>query len=410
MHEEVIRLARRDAGRVTAVLAGHFGDLDLADESVQDALVEAVATWPERGVPDNPAGWLLAVARRKGIDRIRRTTTADRRLRQQAHDVLERVEEADERGLLQMDDASVDDEHLRLVLLCAHPALAQDAQVALTLRLVGGLTTAEIAAALLVPEGTVTQRIVRAKRKIREAAIPLRVPEQLDERVDLLLSVLYLIFNEGYLSRGSAEGLRVPLADEAIRLTRLAHGLLPHPELGGLLALMLFQRSRFATRVDTQGELVRLEDQDRAQWDRAMIDEAGVVLDAVLRTRRPGVFQVQAVIASLHARARTWEQTDWTRITRAYGQLVAMSGSPVAQLNRAVAVGMSDGPLAGLAELEGLSGLEGYHLLHATRADLLERADRHEEALSSYVRAAELATNPLEQRHLERRIARLTRP
>ena len=254
--DAVFRLAREQAGRVIAVLASHFGSLDLADDSVQDALVEAVETWPSRGVPDNTAAWLLTVARRKGVDRIRRATSADRRLRLVSADLLEREEEADERGLL-MDDEGVRDEHLRLVLLCCHPALNQDAQVALTLRLVGGLTTSEIAAAFLVPEGTITQRIVRAKRKIRDAGIPLGVPERLDERVDAVLAVLYLVFNEGYLSRGQGDLLRVDLTDEAIRLTELTRTLVPEStEVTGLLALMLFQRSRFTTRVDAAGDLI----------------------------------------------------------------------------------------------------------------------------------------------------------
>ncbi|MCW2759288.1 MAG: sigE 2 [Nocardioidaceae bacterium] len=403
----VTRLAREDGGRVTAVLASHFGDLDLADESVQDALVEAVETWPTNGVPANPAGWLMTVARRKGIDRLRRTASTARRTTAAGRDLLERDEPADGRSLgrdLVREEGDVRDEHLRLVLLCCHPALHRDAQVALTLRLVGGLTTTEIAAAFLVPEPTITQRIVRAKRKIRDAAIPLTIPAALDERVDALLTVLYLVFNEGYLARASDLVVRVDLADEAIRLTQLVRTLLPDSaEVAGLLALMLFQRSRFITRVDEDGELVRLEDQDRTQWDGAMIEEANGVLGPAMAAHRPGVHQLQAVIAGLHANARTAEDTDWSLVATAYAQLATLTDSPVVRLNRAVAVGMADGPLAGLALLEGIEGLDGYHLLHASRGDLLERAGRSDEARAAFAHAATLTDNPAERRLLERR-------
>jgi RNA polymerase sigma-70 factor (ECF subfamily) len=399
----VTRLAREHGGRVTAVLAGHFGDLDLADDSVQDALVEALETWPGRGVPDNPAGWLMTVARRKGIDRLRRTSAAARRTTAAASGLIERGVPADERGLVR-EEGDVHDEHLRLVLLCCHPALGQDAQVALTLRLVGGLTTTEIAAAFLVPEPTITQRIVRAKRKIRDAAIPLSIPAALDERVDALLAVLYLVFNEGYLARASDTVVRVDLADQAIRLTRVVRTLLPDSaEVTGLLALMLFQRSRFATRVDDAGELVRLEDQDRSRWDGAMIAEANVVLQEAMARHQPGVHQLQAVIAGVHANARTAEDTDWSLVATGYAQLATLTDSPVVRLNRAVAVAMADGPLAGLTLLDQIEGLDGYHLLHATRGDLLQRAGRVTEAREAFARAATLTGNPAERRLLERR-------
>jgi RNA polymerase sigma-70 factor (ECF subfamily) len=405
--DAVTRLAREEGGRVTAILAARFGDLDLADESVQEALVEAVATWPDRGVPDNAAGWLLTVARNKALDRLRRTTSAARRTRALAPDLLERDRPADERGLLMADD-TVADEHLRLVLLCCHPALNRDAQVALTLRLVGGLTTREIAAAYLVPEPTITQRIVRAKRKIRTAGIPLAVPAALDERVDALLQVLYLVFNEGYLSRGTDAVTRVDLADEAIRLTRVARSLLPESaEVAGLLALELFQRSRFATRVDDHGALVRLEEQDRRLWDADQVGEGNAVLAEAMAMLRPGPYQLQAVIAAEHANARTAADTDWPTIATAYAQLAAITGSAVVRLNQAVAVGMADGPLAGLALLDGVEGLDDYHLLHAAYGDLRARAGRPDQARASFERALALTDNHAEQGLLRRRIAGL---
>ncbi len=405
--DAVTRLAREEGSRVTAILAARFGDLDLADESVQEALVEAVATWPDRGVPDNPPGWLLTVARNKALDRLRRTTSAERRTRTLVRDLLERDHPADERGLLMADD-TVADEHLRLVLLCCHPALNRDAQVALTLRLVGGLTTTEIAAAYLVPEPTITQRIVRAKRKIRTAGIPLAVPAALDERVDALLQVLYLVFNEGYLSRGTGAVTRVDLADEAIRLTRVARSLLPESaETAGLLALELFQRSRFATRVDDDGALLRLEQQDRRLWDADQIGEGNAVLAQAMALLRPGPYQLQAVIAAEHANARTAADTDWPTISTAYAQLVTITGSAVARLNQAVAVGMADGPLAGLAMLDRVEGLHAYHLLHAAYGDLQARAGRQDEARASFERALGLTDNPAEQGLLRSRIAGL---
>ncbi len=403
--DAVTRLAREEGGRVTAILAARFGDLDLADESVQEALVEAVATWPDRGVPDNPPAWLLAVARNKARDRLRRATSAARRSRALAADLLERHHPADEKGLLMADD-TVADEHLRLVLLCCHPALSRDAQVALTLRLVGGLTTAEIAAGYLVPEPTITQRIVRAKRKIRTAGIPLAVPAALEERVDALLQVLYLVFNEGYLSRGTDAVTRVDLADEAIRLTRVARSLLPDSaEVAGLLALELFQRSRFATRVDERGALVRLEQQDRRLWDTDLLAEGNQVLAEAMALLRPGPYQLQAVVAAEHANARTAADTDWSTIATAYAQLATITGSPVVRLNQAVAVGMADGPLAGLALLDLVEGLDDYHLLHAAYGDLHARAGRDDRARAAFERALRLTDNPAEQALLRSRIA-----
>lgn len=303
-------------------------------------------------------------------------------------------------------DVSADD-HLRLVLLCCHPALDRDAQVALTLRLVGGLTTAEIAAAFLVPEATLAQRIVRAKRKIRDAAIPLSIPADLDGRVDALLAVLYLVFNEGYLSRGEGgDVVRVDLVDEAIRLTALVAELLPdRAEVDGLLALELFHRSRAATRTDALGDLVLLDQQDRTQWDIAVIREANAVLQRALQRMQPGPYQVQAVIAAHHANARTAADTDWPAIAALYRQLEAMTGSPVVRLNHAIAVAMADGPHAGLAMLDDTDGLDTYHLFHSARGELLLRAGDTAAARSAFERALTLTDNPAERRHLERRLA-----
>lgn len=406
LDEALTRLAREDSGRVLAILARQHGDLDLADEAVQDALLEAVRTWPERGVPDNPAAWLLTVARRRAVDRIRRTTSARRRTDAAAYDVVEAAEPAADRGLVEEDPNRMDvsDEQLRLILLCCHPALNRDAQVALTLRLVGGLTTSEIAAAYLVPEPAITQRIVRAKRKIRDAGIPLAIPDALDERVEALLTVLYLVFNEGYLSQGDPGLLRVDLADQAIRLTRVVRSLLPDStEAAGLLALELYQRARFATRLDGAGDIVLLEHQDRSRWDAAMIGEANRLLAEALTAGRPGAFQLQAVIAAQHANARTHADTDWPTIAGAYAQLDALTGSAVVRLNHAVALGQADGPHAGLRLLDTVDGLGDFHLLHATRADLLARAGETEAARASYETAIGLTTNPAERRHLQRR-------
>ncbi len=400
-------LARDGAGRVLALLAARFDDLDLADEAVQDALVEAVTAWPERGVPDNPVAWLFTVARRKALDRLRRRSSADRRTRAVAAELVERAVPADELLLVQQEGApEMPDERLRLLLLCSHPALSREAQVCLTLRLVGGLSTAEIAAALFLAEATLTQRIVRAKRKIREAAIPLTLPSAVESRLGVVLDVLYLMFNEGYLPRASEGVVRVDLADEAMRLARLVRTLAPgSAEAAGLLALMLFQRSRFATRADAHGDPVLLEDQDRSRWDSPAIAEGNTVLAEVVAMRAPGPLQLQAVIAAQHANARTAADTDWTTIATVYAQLVAMTDSPVVRLNRAVAVGMADGPLAGLVRLDEVTGLDDHHLLHAVRGDLLERAGRPGEARQCFARAARLTDNPSERRLLVRRSA-----
>ena len=400
----ITRLAREESGRVLALLARRFGDLDLADEAVQDALVTAVRVWNESGVPDNPPAWLYAVARNAGIDRLRREKSARRRLTDAAPDILLSAEAYEEPELV-VEEMDVADDRLRLLLLCCHPALERDTQVALTLRLVGGLTTPEIAAAFLLPEATLAQRIVRAKRKIRQAGIPLTIPAALDERVDALLGVLYLIFNEGYLSRGHS-ATRVDLADEAIRLTVQARELLPgNAEVEGLLALECFHRARHESRTDGLGDLVLLEQQDRTTWDLPLIEKANGVLATAMGRMRPGTYQLQALIAAQHANARTAADTDWSAIAAHYAQLVAMTGNPVVRLNHAVAVAMVDGPLAGLIIVDSIDGLDRYHLWHATKAELLVRAGRTSEARKHFEAALALTDNPAERAHLSRRSA-----
>ena len=397
---------------MVAVLARRFGDLDLADESVQDALVEALDSWPATGIPGNPAGWLRTVATRKAIDRIRRAGTAYRRTLAAAPELVPdpvpapAADPDDGEQTLMIDDSQIRDQQLRLMLLCCHPALNPDAQVALTLRLVGGLTTTEIAAAFLQPEATIAQRIVRAKRKIRDAGIPLSLPTDPTGRLGVVLTVLYLVFNEGYLSRGEAAGPRAALMDEAVRLTELLITLAPEdPEVRGLLALELFHRARTAARFDPAGDLVLLDEQDRSAWDLATIVRANRVLGAALARRRPGVFQLQALILAQHANARTAQETDWPAIATLSAQLSAMTGSPVVALNHAVAVGLADGPEAGLRRLAGIEGLSAYHLLPAARAELLLRAGRPAEAATEFDRALELAPGEPERRHLRRRRA-----
>lgn len=406
--EALTRLAREESGRIIALLASRFG-LDAADEAVQDALVEAL-NWAS--VPDNPAAWLHTVARNRAIDRIRREQAALRRTRDAAADLAVLTPESHDpfgdTGEEEVDAVvelgRVGDERLRLILLCCHPALAAEAQVALTLRLVCGLTTDEIAAALLVPEPTVAQRIVRAKRKIRDARIPLSVPENLGERLDVVLGVVYLVFNEGYLSRGRRSGARVDLVDEALRLTLAVLAEVPgDPEIEGLLALELYAKSRLATRFSS-GILVLLEDQDRTRWDLALIEEANLILDAAMRRLAPGRFQLQAVIARYHANARTYADTDWTAIAAVYARLADIDPSPVVALNRAVAVAMADGPRAGLALLDGIRGLESYHLWWATQGELLARTGEQDAAIAAFERARGLATNPAELAHLQRRL------
>ena len=385
-----------------------LGDFDLAEEAVQEAFAEALRTWPTRGVPDNPGAWITTTARNRAIDRIRR----DRALRQRT-ETLTQLAALETLGGDETDVSGIPDDRLRLIFTCCHPALAMDARVALTLKTLGGLTTAEIARAFLTAETTMAQRIVRAKRKIRSAGIPYRVPpsELLAERLPGVLAVLYLVFNEGYAAT-SGQLVRSDLCDEAIRLARIVCRLMSgQREPAGLLALMLLHHSRRDARADAAGDLVLLEDQDRSRWDHDMIDEGLRLVDRTLAMREPGPYQVQAVIAALHARAPRPEDTDWPQIAALYALLARMNPSPVIELNRAVAVAMADGPARGLPLVDALAGeLEGYHLFHSTRADLLRRLDRRDESAAAYRRALVLATNPSQRAFLGRRLAEVDPP
>ncbi len=404
------RLARDDGPRVLSILASRYGDLELADDAVQDALVDAARTWQRDGAPDNPGGWLMTAARNRATDRLRKRATEARRVAERGAELLERQLPADAGGLSMIDAADdspyPDDERLRLMLLCSHPALADDAQVALTLRLVGGLTTDEIAAAFLVPSATMAQRIVRAKRKIRTAGIPMSMPTEIDARLGIVLGTLYLVFNEGYLAHGpDTDPIRLDLMSEALRLTRLVAELSGgHPEALGLLALELFSKSRVGARTAAGGGLVLLEDQDRSTWEIADISEANDVLAQAMEQMQPGPYQVQALIGSYHANARVAEDTDWPAIVGLYAQLDAMDDSPVVTLNHAVAVAMADGPLHGLRMVERLEGLEDYHLYWATVAELHARAGQYVEAIPAFEHALQLATNADEREHLSMRL------
>jgi RNA polymerase sigma-70 factor (ECF subfamily) len=383
---------RSEWGRVVATLIRVTGDWDLAEECASDAFASALATWPRDGVPRRPGAWLTTTARNRALDRIRRGAAETNRLRRLAPIAPAEPEETQEPDV-------VPDDRLRLMFTCCHPALPLEAQVALTLRTLAGLTTPEIAQAFLVPEATMAQRLVRAKRKIRNARIPYRVPpaELLPERTTGVLGVLYLLFNRGYS--------RAELSTEAIRLARVLAELMPdEPEAKGLLALMLVHESRRATRTYA-GELVTLADQDRTRWDRAMIDEGVAVLDAAFDRAKPGPYQLQAAIAGCHATAKHAKDTDWQRIADLYALVARLNPSPVVELNRAVAVAEVDGPAAGLALVDELrDDLAGYHLLPATRADLLRRMNRLVEAEAAYEEALELAPTDVERRFLTRRI------
>ncbi|MFK8025590.1 MAG: RNA polymerase sigma factor [Ilumatobacter sp.] len=406
------RLVRQDAPRVLALLAGRYGQLHLADDAVADALASAADRWPTDGVPDNPAAWLNHVANRKAIDLLRRGDADRRRTLAAAPEFhADRNDTATMHDSHVIDDPAADpnlpDDQLRLMFLCCHPALAPDAQVALTLRLIGGLSTDEIAAAYLIPTPTLAQRISRAKAKIRDAAIPLSTPSQLEQRLAVVLSVLYLVFNEGYLSRGENHlPVRVDLCEESMRLTRALAELLPeHPEVQGLLALELFHHARRDARLDDKADLVLLPDQDRALWHRDTIDEGNAVLTRAMAHRAPNRFQLEAAIAAYHANATDAAETDWPRIAALYDRLLTFDPSPVVALNRAVAIGMADGPDAGLAALPRSDELTDYHLFHAAKAELRLMAGDVAAAETSFIDAHRLARNAAEMRHLERRLA-----
>jgi RNA polymerase sigma-70 factor (ECF subfamily) len=404
MTATVAQAFREEWGQVVATLIRVTGDWDLAEECAQDAFALALQRWPRDGIPRRPGAWLTTTARNRAVDRLRREAVGAAKLREVA--VLSPEPE--------LDDSGVPDDRLRLMFTCCHPALALESQVALTLRTLAGLTTAEIARAFLVGEPAMSKRLTRAKQKIRHAGIPYRVPPAhlLPERTPALLAVLYLLFNEGYSATAGADLVRRNLSAEAIRLARVLIALMPdEPEAVGLLALMLLHDARHATRLDAAGDLVTLEDQDRARWDTAEIDEGVALLDGALRRGAPGRYQVQAAIAACHATATDAAGTDWPQIAALYGRLVRLVPSPVVELNRAVAVGMADGPAAGLALVDALAAsgaLEGYHLLPATRADLLRRLGRTGEAADAYREALGLATTDAERRYLDRRLAEVT--
>ena len=401
-------LYRSESGRVLATLVRLLGDLDLAEESMHEAFAAALESWPQTGIPDNPRPWLISTARFKAIDVMRRRARFDGAQRDLVAHMESRINDA---PLGEMDE-EIEDDRLRLIFTCCHPALPPEGQVALTLREICGLTTEEIARAFLVTPATLAQRIVRAKTKIRETPIPYEVPtpEELPERLDAVLQVIYLVFNEGYSAAAGAEVTRAELTGEAIRLGRLLTDLQPEPEVIGLLSLMLLQESRRAARTSPTGELILLENQDRSLWNREQIAEGVALVEKALKSRRFGSYTLQAAIAAVHAEAESVAATDWRQIVALYNQLVRIQPSPVVHLNRAVAIAMRDGPEAGLAQIDAIlehGELANYYLAHSARADMYRRLGRTAEARSSYEKALALTQQEPERQFLQERIRQL---
>jgi RNA polymerase sigma-70 factor (ECF subfamily) len=407
IHETVDAIYRSESRRVLATLIRVLGDFELAEEALHDAFAAAIQQWPEDGIPGNPRAWLVTTGRFKAIDGMRRRTRFDAAVAE-----ISRRAGAESVGPTEWEEPGVEDDRLRLIFICCHPALPSEARVALTLREVCGLTTEEIARAFLAAAPTIAQRIVRAKAKIRDARIPYQVPSQADlpGRLDTVLQVIYLVFNEGYSASSGQSLTRADLAEEAIRLGRLLMELLPEPEVMGLLALMLLQESRRAARTSPGGDLILLDDQDRALWNRDQITEGSALVERALASRRFGPYTLQAAIAAVHAGAPSAAATDWTQIAALYSVLERVEPSPVVELNRAVAVAMRDGPEAGLELVDAILArgeLRDYHLVHSARADLCRRLGRKEEARASYERALSLARQEPERRFLERRLSEL---